>query len=322
MKPRPFGVTTTQLAKICGVSQGTVDRAINGRKGISPKTKEAVLKAARDYGYRPNIHASRLSGGKSHLIGVVVFDLDNAYFSDLVMELEALCRPAGDCAVVMFSHKDPAREKECLQQLWFLGVDGIVLCPVSQGGGFAEFLHSLQTPVVTVGNRIQDVPFVGIDDMQAMQEATRYALQCGYEELLYVTAALPKQEEVNAYAQQRRLQGFLSAAAAVPHRVLERVEDVKAALPSGRRCAVLCSTDYFALPLLPLCQRNQVGLMGFDGSSVLTRSGVKLDSVAYDSEGAAKAALDIVWGVRPPEDVTIRHKMVARGSLVSQLPKK
>ncbi len=321
MKPRPFGITTTQLAKICGVSQGTVDRALNGRKGISPKTKEAVLKAARDYGYRPNIHASRLSGGKSHLIGIVVFDLDNEYFSDLVMELEALCRPAGDCAVVMFSHKDPAREKECLQQLWFLGVDGIVLCPVSQGKGFAEFLRSLQTPVVTVGNRIQGAPFVGIDDEKAMQEATCHALQYGYEELLYVTAALPKQGEVNAYAQQMRLKGFLSAAAAVPHRVAERVETVEEMLPTERRAAILCSTDYFALQLLPLCQQGKAGLMGFDNSSVLPRCGVQLDSVAYDSRGTAKAALDIVWGNRPPEDVTVRHKIVVRGSLAPHLPK-
>lgn len=96
------GISTTQLAKICGVSQGTVDRALNGRKGISPKTKEKILTTAQKYGYRPNIHARSIAGGKSMLMGVVVFDLENQYFSDILTAIE---------------------------NLYLMSVDGIVLCP-------------------------------------------------------------------------------------------------------------------------------------------------------------------------------------------------
>ena len=56
-------ISTTQLAQICGVSQGTVDRALNNRKGINPKTKEKILAVANEYGYRPNIHARSMAGG-------------------------------------------------------------------------------------------------------------------------------------------------------------------------------------------------------------------------------------------------------------------
>ena len=74
-------ISTARIAEICGVSQGTVDRALNDRKGINPKTKEKILSVAKEYGYRPNIHASCIAGGRSMLIGVVVFDLKNQYFS-------------------------------------------------------------------------------------------------------------------------------------------------------------------------------------------------------------------------------------------------
>ena len=88
-------ISTTKLAKICGVSQGTVDRALNNRPGISPSTKEKILKAAKEYGYKPNIHARSMAGGKSQLIGVVVFDLKNQYFCNILTRLEGYCSTLG-----------------------------------------------------------------------------------------------------------------------------------------------------------------------------------------------------------------------------------
>ena len=93
------------------------------------------------------------------LLGVVVFDLDNEYFSRLVMELEALCRGEGYSSVVMFSHKSAQQEIDCLNQLVHMGVDGIVLCPVGWGIPFARYLQGLRTPVVTVDNRLEVLPF-------------------------------------------------------------------------------------------------------------------------------------------------------------------
>ena len=85
-------ITSTELAKICGVSQGTVDRALNDRSGISPKTKERILKAADEYGYIKNMHASGLVRGRSMLLGLVVFDLKNEFFSQLATAVEAEAR--------------------------------------------------------------------------------------------------------------------------------------------------------------------------------------------------------------------------------------
>ena len=84
-------ITTTQLAGICGVSQGTVDRALHNRGKINPQTREYILSVAREYDYIPNVqNANR---GNSMLIGVVLFDLYNEFFSKLAMSLvnAAMC---------------------------------------------------------------------------------------------------------------------------------------------------------------------------------------------------------------------------------------
>ncbi|MFQ9799464.1 MAG: helix-turn-helix domain-containing protein [Clostridia bacterium] len=56
-------ITSDELARLCGVSQGTIDRALNNRPGISPKTKQKVLQMAKDHGFIKNQYASSLSRG-------------------------------------------------------------------------------------------------------------------------------------------------------------------------------------------------------------------------------------------------------------------
>ena len=58
-------MSTAKLAEICGVSQGTVDRALNNRGGIKPETRDRILRIAKEYGYRPNIQSFNRATGKS-----------------------------------------------------------------------------------------------------------------------------------------------------------------------------------------------------------------------------------------------------------------
>ena len=68
-------ITVKDLAQLCGVSIGTIDRAINNRGGINPETKQKILDAAAKYGYVKNQNARTLSSGSSNLIGVIIFNL-------------------------------------------------------------------------------------------------------------------------------------------------------------------------------------------------------------------------------------------------------
>lgn len=310
---KPAIISTHQLAKICGVSQGTVDRALNDRPGINPKTKEKILAAAKAYGYRPNIHARSISGGRSMLIGIVVFDLHNEYFSDVLTKIEEACRKKGYSTVVMFTQKDPKKERECIESLYRMYMDGILLCPVNEGREFESYLHSLEIPIVTIGNRLETFPYIGIDNFSAMEEATRNVIAKGYRQLIYVSPDLS--EEVNSYAQKERLRGFCSAAEGqeVAWKVL-RWQEVPALPLTAEKTALICPTDLYALRLLKTARERGWGILGCDNISVIEDLGLTLDSVAYDVDAAAQAAADFVEKGKA-EDVFVGHRYICRGSV-------
>ena len=95
-------ITSVELAKLCGVSQGTVDRALNNRAGISPKTKDKILKTARQYGYIKNMNASFLASGKTKLLGLVVFNFNNEFFAQLTAAIERKASEFGYSLLINF----------------------------------------------------------------------------------------------------------------------------------------------------------------------------------------------------------------------------
>ena len=309
MKSNP--ISTKKIAEICGVSQGTVDRALNDRKGIRPETKEKILAVAKEYGYRPNIHARCIAGGKSQLIGVVIFDLNNQYFSDILTSIETYCTAQGYSTVVMFTDKNAQKEIECIQTLYAMSVDGIILCPINCGEAFENFLLSLSIPLVTFGNRLNTFPYVGIDNTSAMTETVEYVLDKGYQRLIYVKPAL---KEKNTFAQTQRLQAFVQVCdAAGAEYVITDPANAEQEADPGKKNAFVCPTDLYAIRLLSAARRLQAGIIGFDNIRLIDALDLGLDSVAYDVETAAKAAADCILSGKQPQQ--IRHSIIRRGSI-------
>lgn len=296
-------ITGEELARLCGVSQGTVDRALNDRPGINSDTKEKILETARKYGWRP---AAGNRKDKDHrpTIGIVVFDLNNEFFSKLITDVEGIARGKGYLTMVLFTHYDPAAEIECLRQLYASGVDGIILCSVNHGEVFDRFLKELGIPVIAIGNRTGNIPYVGIDDFQAMKEAAEYLLQT-YETIVYYSPALCY---ANAFAQKRRFEGFMSAIGERScYSVVTSQEKLADSYPENT--AVLCSTDYYAMQVYVRCP--QVKVMGFDNLKMLDRLHLPIDSVNYDTAMIAKEAFALLES-EEHRDVVIPHSIVCR----------
>lgn len=306
------GVSTTQLAKICGVSQGTVDRALNGRKGISPKTKERILAAAQEYGYRPNIHARSIAGGRSTLIGVVVFDLNNQYFSDILTAIEKECTARGYSMIAAFTNKDVNKEIECIDNLYHMSVDGIILCPINKGEAFENYLLALNMPIVTIGNKLKNIPYVGIDNALSMEETVEYVLSKGYEKLIYVK---PHLSGNNTFAQTERLNAFCHSCQ--KRNVAFSVTELPLAeqeIDPSRKSAFICPTDLYAIKLLSIAQRHKAGIIGFDNIRLLDDLNLTLDSVAYDINQTAKILSDYITEHKEISSL-VSHAIVKRGSI-------
>lgn len=309
-------ITTAELAELCGVSQGTVDRALNNRSGIKTETKERILKTAVQYGFRGTVGNSKCTDERSRPIGVIVFNLNNEYFCKLITEIEAACREKGYTTLIMFTNYDKQHEIECIRRMYSLGVEGIILCAVNSGPEFENYLKAFEVPIVAVGNDIRSVPYVGVDDYAAMKEMTEYVLGGGLEtenmpesarrrNIIYFSPAIQYED---AYAQKRRFEGFLAALPPdQPYAVITDIDKIREEYPQGT--VILCSNDYYAAQVYFKTKRAVI--VGFDNIDILDKYRIPISSVAYSIKEIAGKALDCIVN-KSCESQTIPYHFVMR----------
>lgn len=301
-----MSVTIKEIADICGVSHGTVDRALNNRPGISDKTKEKILKIAAELNYYPDFRARSLAKGTTKTIGLVLFDLYNRSFSQLTNAVETESRSKDYLVNLLLTDKCIHSEKEAIENLISRKVDGIILFPINQGEAFESYLTNLNIPIVTICNKLSDKwSYVGIDDRSAMKDAVTYVAGKGYERVVYICPPLAYRHQSNIYTQLERFEGLLAGMQQCGYteepivitekdylRTLSLI-DLKAS-----KTAILCSCDLYALETMNfLKDRNyripeDVGLMGFDNIDVLKYISPKLTTVHYNVEEMGFRAVD------------------------------
>ena len=297
-------ITTTQLARICGVSQGTVDRALHNRDDINPKTRDYILSVAKEYDYVPSI--KREDRANSMLIGVVLFDLYNEFFSKLGMSLLNAAKRAGYSIIFQFSGKDEKSERAALEYFDYIGVDGIILFSSgSDSEEYANYLRSIKKPLVLIGNKMFDIPYVGIDDSQAMFELTKKFAQNIHSGDIIYYAPILKETLHSINAQRLRLNGFIDAMTSLEkkYRIVTSVKDIS---DFG---GIICATDYYALGVLKhLGYPDDVKIAGFDNISLLKNFKSKVLTVEYSTDKIAEECINYILGRR--FTTTIEHKLV------------
>ncbi len=298
-------ITSAELAQICGVSQGTVDRALNNRTGIKEETKQKILQTAKLYGYREYVENCGTVEAAGQ-IGFIVFNLNNEYFSKLLMETEKILKKINCYTVVMMTHYDRQQEIECIRNMYNGGVKGIILCPVNSGKAFENYLNMFDIPIVTVGNHIQGVPYVGIDDFAAMKDMTEWVITQGYDDLVYFSPAL---QYPRAFAQRMRYQGFSKAAKNVRYTVKTDMKEL--AETYENKTAIICSADYYAfLVRTKIKNLGNVKITGFDNLDAIEKYQMGIDSVGYSMSKIAGEAIRMILSRRKTGNIIVDHKIV------------
>lgn len=297
-------ITTTQLARICGVSQGTVDRALHNRGDINPKTRERILEIAREYDYIPTVQNK--DQANSMLIGVILFDLYNEFFSKLAMSLVNAANNVGYSIIFQFSNKNEKSERAALEYFNYIGVDGIVLFSVgSDSEEYKNYLQSLKKPIVLIGNKMFDLPYIGIDDAAAMREVTRRIAEKIHSGDILYYAPILKQNLHSLNAQRLRLNGFIEAVTSLKksYRVVTSIDEVS---DFG---GIICSTDYYALKVLKHFRYTEnIIVSGFDNVSFLSNIDVPILSVDYSTDRIAAECINYILGRRFFTE--IEHRLV------------
>ena len=321
-------ITVKDIAQICNVSLGTVDRALNNRPGINEDTRRMILETVEKYGYHKNKQAISLASGKSKMIGVVVFNLNSEYFSNLIMAIETSVKDAGYTPVFMFSGIRQDQERECVNSLLAMNVDGIIVCSCMHDPLFYHNLRRSGVPVVAVGNRIDcEIPYVGIDDFAAMYDAAGAIMQKSYTHIVYISPVLEKGSKENIASQRDRYQGFCKAVSEHPHiktTVINRYDDFEQQILDAVKIdplttAILCGGDNYTITCLKLLKNEikpygKIGLHGFDHIRTLQDLFPHTASVAYPSDAIGKAAVELVLSGKN-DDIIIEHTLVSGNSI-------
>src|SRR5436305_3409761 len=118
--------TIEDVARLAGVSRGSVSNVLTGKVRMRDATRARVLEAARELGYQPNRVASALASGRYASIALLVADITNLVNADIVKAVEAVCTPRAHTVMICHTDKDAARERAHLDDLLGHRVGGLI----------------------------------------------------------------------------------------------------------------------------------------------------------------------------------------------------
>ena len=178
------------VAARSGVSTATVSRVLSGSVPARPETRERVLAAARELDYRPSSIARALKRRETRTLGLVISDITNPFYPQLVRAVEAAAHERGYGIVLANGGDDPARELEHLDLLVERRVDGIVIVSSRMTRRHAERLRGTSVPTVLVNDTVagSGLPTVTTAHRRGARLATEHLIGLGHRRIGHIGA--------------------------------------------------------------------------------------------------------------------------------------
>ncbi|MDL2252459.1 LacI family transcriptional regulator [Ruminococcaceae bacterium OttesenSCG-928-I18] len=177
--------TMKDVARRAGVSVSTVSHVINQTRFVNGDTTERVQKAIKDLHYQPNDLARSLRVRSTKTIGMVVADLNNDHFLEIIRACENNANRYGYNTILCNTQEDPKKEKMYLQLLLQKQIDGIILAPTCQNRSFIRNILDTNLPLVFIDRYMKDMEtcYVGVDSYSSSRDATKRILDLGYRRI-------------------------------------------------------------------------------------------------------------------------------------------
>lgn len=292
-------VSVKDVAALAGVSPGTVSNVLNRPERVSAATVERVQRAIDRLGYVRNGAARQLRAGRSRSIGLIVLDVGNPFFGELIRGAEDKAVAAGLTVLVTDSRECPDREKTQVELFEEQRVHGVLLTPVADSWPAVERLRSRRIPVVLVDRALPDpsVSTVSVDDVSGGELALRHLVERGARHIAFVGGPLDLRQVADRLTGARKV---VSELRGVRFEVVETAElTVRAGQHAARNLverdrrdrpdAVFTANDLLAFGVL-----QQLILSG----DLRVPQDVML--VGYDDIDFAQAAIVPLTSVRQP----------------------
>ncbi len=188
MKQVKFNIK--DVAKKANVSISTVSRVINQSKPVRPKTKERVLEAIEELGYRPNAIARSLKVKHTQSIGIMVPDIANQFYPEVVRGIEDVANMYEYTIFLCNTDLDDDKELKYFSEMEEKQVDGLIFMGNILSDRLALEMKKADMPVVLIGSDHPDLPSVTIDNTLAAKKAVEYLLNMGHRRVAVITGKM------------------------------------------------------------------------------------------------------------------------------------
>lgn len=327
-------VNMADVARAAGVSTATVSRALRGMPGVSPATRDRIRQLADELAYVVSPEASRLAGGATGRVAVVLPTINLWFFSTMLAGIEAVMRDAGMDVLIyhvegaddrrQFFQRLPARRK----------ADAVIVIALPVPDEEAKRLDLMGVQVVVAGGQLRDYPHVRVDDQEISHQAVNHLVKLGHRRIAMIRTA--DREGSLWAADLSRSRGYRDALrvhdlpvddslmVTVPWgidggaRAMERLISLR-----EPPTAVFAYSDEVAIGALRTLRRahiavpDQMSVVGVDDHPMAELSDLTTVHQPVERQGAlaARLALDLVRGAQPAHrQITVPTHVVVRGS--------
>lgn len=181
-------VTIIDVASRARVSISTVSRYLNSTVTVSPATVERIQNAIAELNYIPNANARSLKLNKTHVVGIVISDISNGFFSALCKSVESVLYNHGYYLMICSCEEDPVRERRQIELLREKCVDGIIISPTGKNNAYLADTMRQGMPIVVVDRYFENTEFDYIieNNEESSYKLTKFMLQKGHTKIAFV----------------------------------------------------------------------------------------------------------------------------------------
>lgn len=178
------------IAKIAGISVATVSYVLNKKEGqrISEETKKKIFEVAEILNYTPNRIARSLQNNKSKLLGLIVADISNEFYSNIARHLEDKALKLGYTLIIGSSDENPEKFGKLVELFSQQQVDGMIVAPVAGSEATFQKLLAKNYPVVTIDRYLEEinVPGVILNNKEIAESTTNYLIAKDFDQIIYL----------------------------------------------------------------------------------------------------------------------------------------
>lgn len=348
---RRTAVSIRDVARRAGVSIATVSRAVNHIATVDPELAKRVWKAVEEVGYVPNPQARTLVSGRSGILGLIVSEITNPFFPELVQEFDNLAVAQGYEVMIGSTNYDPERTETVIRRMLQRSVDGVAVMTFGIEEDLVQKLVENEFPLVFVDAAPErpNIRMLKVNYQEGIREAVQHLAALGHRTIAFISGPLRLRSAV------ARRDAFLKSMAelglSVPEgHVVEGSHTLEGGMAAIEKLvahdqlptAIVCSNDMTAIGVLHGLYRttlkvpDDISVVGFDDIHLSQFVLPPLTTVQMSCKHLAAAAVEALRaGIEPdhpkahqkewpvPTHLVVRQSSAfPRGTLPAKMRKK